>query len=294
MSARAAGVKYFKLIMNKTLIYIITLVILATVSTPVLAMSWERVDSGVNELKVSGECDGREVTVYLYPNDGGEPIYSAGAECKNGKFEFEDDLNHWNILNNSYRVVVGEGQDNPDFSKKEEMFVGQNIDSATPLSSSNSESGAILAVEPQEESGPMDSSEEIQAPGLLSGLVEQVMKFFASLGVSIENGIAKFVELTARKIVVENIEIKEAIIENATIQNFEVLKKIQLRDQATNEIYCTWLENGEWKKVSESCEKPFSGAEIVPEENLPVDSATTTADSVINQNEYATSTQNIN
>ena len=116
-----------------------------------------------------------------------------------------------------------------------------------------------------------------------SGLGDVVSRILVSLGLFIENGIAKFQEFIAEK----------AVIKEAEVQNLKVSGKIQLLDQITNEVYCTWIEDGEWEKVSGVCENISASAVTAPEENLPADSATTTDSNPI-INEYATSTENIN
>ena len=52
------------------------------------------------------------------------------------------------------------------------------------------------------------------------------------LGLFIQNGIARVKELFAERI---------------------TTKEIQMVDKATGEIYCTWIENGEWVKVKGEC-----------------------------------------
>jgi hypothetical protein len=55
--------------------------------------------------------------------------------------------------------------------------------------------------------------------------------------------------LTVKKVTAKEIETEKLIVS----KQLEILAKIQLRDQATGEIYCTWIENGEWKKVLGEC-----------------------------------------
>ncbi len=146
--------------MNKIILYITISVIFFMLPTPALAARWDREGIGANKLKVKGDCAGREVTIYLYPKDGGDAIYSAGTECKNGKFKFEDNLTPWNIADNSYNVVVGEGQGNPDFSKTEEVSVWQRIENAI---------SQVFSSGPSEPAPPPDPNEPfVQASGSFS------------------------------------------------------------------------------------------------------------------------------
>jgi|GEM_PF-6703516 len=57
------------------------------------------------------------------------------------------------------------------------------------------------------------------------------------------------------------------IFDKITVKTLRT-EKIELVDQQTGEIYCTWIENGEWIKVSGDCENPHppaGGPTPVPE-----------------------------
>jgi len=70
-----------------------------------------------------------------------------------------------------------------------------------------------------------------------TGFIQMIKKTLASLGLFIENGIAQI-----REVITDKITTKTAKIE-----------KMEMIDQATGEVYCTWIENGEWKKVKGEC-----------------------------------------
>jgi hypothetical protein len=98
---------------------------------------------------------------------------------------------------------------------------------------------------------------ESEEASIFSTFVQKVKQALASLGLWIENGVVK----------VEKIFAKEIEVEKARF------KKIEMVDQATGEIWCTWIENGEWKKkpgvcpdtlVSSDTSSNSSGAEISP------------------------------
>jgi len=63
------------------------------------------------------------------------------------------------------------------------------------------------------------------------------------LGLILENGIANVKELFAEKVRTERLE---------------------MVDQSTGEIYCTWIENGEWLKVKGECQTAEPPAEEEP------------------------------
>ncbi len=71
---------------------------------------------------------------------------------------------------------------------------------------------------------------------------EQLRSGLASLGLIVnEYGVLEVRELKTKKVVAEEFEMK---------------------DKATGEIYCTWIENGEWVKVKRECES--AGSEQIP------------------------------
>jgi phosphohistidine swiveling domain-containing protein len=80
-----------------------------------------------------------------------------------------------------------------------------------------------------------------------------IKKSLEKLGLFIENGIAKMKEIVAEKLTAEIVVTKEIKTERVTTN------EIQIVDKATGEIYCTWIENGEWKKVKGECEATNNG-----------------------------------
>ena len=100
---------------------------------------------------------------------------------------------------------------------------------------------------------------DLNNPNLLEKIVAAVKDFFRSLGILIENGIATVRELFAEKVTVKKLEISE---------------KVQFVDQATGEIYCVWLENGEWQKVKSKCGEIFVSTEPELAEVLEIASGT--------------------
>jgi len=100
---------------------------------------------------------------------------------------------------------------------------------------------------------------------LLDSFTQKVKQALASLGLAIENGIAQI-----RELVTDKLFAKKARIE-----------KLEMVDKATGEIYCTWIENGEWQKMKGECDavsepptEPLPEtppAETPPEEIPPVE-----------------------
>ena len=80
---------------------------------------------------------------------------------------------------------------------------------------------------------------DTEQPTILDQFTLAIKKALEKLGLIIQNGIAK---------------VKELVADVGRFNNLEVENKIQLRDQATGELYCTWIENGGWVKVKAECE----------------------------------------
>lgn len=62
---------------------------------------------------------------------------------------------------------------------------------------------------------------------------------------NLQQGLAAFGLIVNKYGVLEVEKLKAKII---------VTEQIEMKDKATGEIYCTWMENGEWVKVKSSCE----------------------------------------
>ncbi|MFH0792293.1 MAG: tail fiber domain-containing protein [bacterium] len=97
--------------------------------------------------------------------------------------------------------------------------------------------------------------------GMPTTLTEVIKNALESLGLTLKDGVASFKEL-----VVDKIFAKKARLE-----------KLEMVDQTTGDIYCTWISNGEWVKVRGECDSietssqfPVSSSQTNP--TPPVDS----------------------
>ena len=89
---------------------------------------------------------------------------------------------------------------------------------------------------------------------ILSAFAETVKAALAEMGLIMQNGVASLREVIAGKVTTQTAK----------------MDKMEMVDNATGELYCTWIENGEWKKVKGSCEDsqveqniPQSGSSIL-------------------------------
>ena len=78
---------------------------------------------------------------------------------------------------------------------------------------------------------------------LLTTFTQGLKQTLSSLGIVIDKGITRIENLFTREITTEIISSEIAKI-----------NKIEMVDQSTGELYCTWIENGEWVKYKSSCE----------------------------------------
>ncbi len=101
----------------------------------------------------------------------------------------------------------------------------------------SSTSNSTSTVSGEETQLTTDSTSQSSQSTLGDSLLDKVKNVLSVIGITIKNGITNITNLT-----VENFQAKTAKIE-----------KLELVDSATGDIYCTWIENGEWKKEKGEC-----------------------------------------
>lgn len=79
-------------------------------------------------------------------------------------------------------------------------------------------------------------------------LMSKIKNGITSLGLSVRNNVVKIFSLAVEKL----------FARTARVERLEVV------DKATGDIYCTWLENGEWKKEKGECDA-LEAEPVVPE-----------------------------
>ena len=126
----------------------------------------------------------------------------------------------------------------------DEVFETSFVEEEFRIESSLNEEGAM----------PEDPVEE---ETVLSWFGQKIKDTLVSLGMIIEDGAA-----TLKKVIADRFEAKVARIE-----------KMEIVDSATGTIYCTWIENGVWKKSEGDCENADSSSAedfFSPEENTEI------------------------
>ncbi len=71
-----------------------------------------------------------------------------------------------------------------------------------------------------------------------SSFIGKIKTILKSLGLVIEDGVAFIRDLTVEKL---------------TVKETMRINKMEMVDQATGQVYCTWIENGEWVKNRGGC-----------------------------------------
>ncbi|NTW15725.1 MAG: hypothetical protein HGA38_05180 [Candidatus Moranbacteria bacterium] len=93
--------------------------------------SWT-LKEGTNVMHIAGDCSGKEVRFNLYRKGSDDPIYTSGAFCNEGRFDFTDNLLQWESLDDGkYELIV-----NSDRSRSGNVFiqrpvVAQSVESST-------------------------------------------------------------------------------------------------------------------------------------------------------------------
>ncbi len=77
-------------------------------------------------------------------------------------------------------------------------------------------------------------------------LNDRITVGLASVGVTVNQAITDFQELTTRKITITRADIEEAFIKSAEIVKLKVLDLFKIKDRATGEFFCVFIENGVW------------------------------------------------
>ncbi|MFH1232470.1 MAG: hypothetical protein V1651_01225, partial [Patescibacteria group bacterium] len=85
--------------------------------------------------------------------------------------------------------------------------------------------------------------------GILDSFVDKIKQALSSLGLVVENGVAKVREIVAGRI---------------------TTNEFQMVDKVTNETYCSWLENGEWVKVKGKCDAIETKTETIETTESPI------------------------
>jgi len=84
-------------------------------------------------------------------------------------------------------------------------------------------------------------------------MIEKVTNTLSSIGISVKNGITYIKELT---------------VEKSTTQTARI-QKLEMVDSSTGEVYCTWIEDGEWQKAKGDCASIKATSVVIETEQPP-------------------------
>jgi hypothetical protein len=140
-------------------------------------------------------------------------------------------------------------------TKQMEIFIaseGKFYDLSGNLLGEGTALESISSQESLDETGAVGTG---SVSGVSSLSIKTILK---SLGMSLTNGVA-----TLKEVVADKINVKLASVEN-----------LQMVDKTTGEVYCTWIEDGEWKKTKGECSPTAAIASIsdsVQEDNSEIE-----------------------
>lgn len=79
-------------------------------------------------------------------------------------------------------------------------------------------------------------------------LMSGVSQLLANVGITIENGITS---------------IKNLVVDNLTVKTAKITGGMEMVDKATGEVYCTWVQGGEWQKQKGDCASVFASLPVI-------------------------------
>jgi hypothetical protein len=138
-------------------------------------------------------------------------------------------------------------------------------------------------IQESSETTESSSQNQFEETPFLEKIISVIKDALERLGLFIKNGIAKLKEL-----IVEKLTAGFAFLRNLETERVRT-KEIEFIDKATGEIWCTWIENGEWKKIKGECQS--SRGQTSPSvEALTQVIQTTTTESTTTESAIAEST----
>ena len=169
---------------------------------------------------------GGDERIYFYSN-GGQHYVSRTAGFVIPDFEVNDPISGEQIKEGDFVV----GMINKTYEDNSLHGVWTKFDSVIgKLLESFSNNSTLTKAE-------TESGDVVVDETSTNSIVEFANKILGKLGMTINNGIAQAKEFIAEKVTAKTAR----------------LDKIEMVDQQTGEIYCTWLENGVWKKMQGEC-----------------------------------------
>lgn len=163
-------------------------------------------DNSTQTLQISGVCGGSSVTIHISAVSSAEPFYTAGSECKDGQFVFNDNLGYWGLPAGEYRLVA--------------------YDANSPLSNPSEEKIFVIEIPPAEYLPDEPSGEPATSTDKEPDEDEPSNHFFVRfvnfLLEWLKNAVLKIKELTVDKITASNLCVGETCVNE---DDFEKLLK---------------------------------------------------------------------
>lgn len=84
-------------------------------------------DNSTQTIQISGSCSGYSVVIRISAVSSAEPLYTAGGECNNSQFVFEDNLGYWGLPAGEYRLVAYDANSPLSNPSEEKIFTIENL-----------------------------------------------------------------------------------------------------------------------------------------------------------------------
>lgn len=141
------------------------------------------------KINITGACNGGVLNVQIFSAISSQPFYTAGADCRENKFEFKDDLGYWKIPDGDYSVAVI-GKDDNLVNSSTATFT---IQSVAPLASDENITDPAVDLEndpvgtQENDAAEIETVNQGEAPdGLFAQIINFLMDWFKSAIVMIK------------------------------------------------------------------------------------------------------------
>lgn len=159
-------------------------------------------DSSTEVIRTNGVCGGHSVVIHIFAASSTEPFYTAGSECADGKYNFQDDLSYWKISSGEYRMIAYDANSPLSGPSEEKNFT---VPEASPEQ--------YLLPEPLNNSTSTEEAEEAAPENFFTRFLDALLNWFA-------DAVLKIKDLIAEKITVSNLCIGETCVNEGDLKGF--------------------------------------------------------------------------
>ncbi len=139
------------------------------------------------KINITGICNRGVLNVLIFSTTSSQPFYTAGADCRENKFEFKDDLGYWQIPDGDYSIAIA-GKDDNLVNSSTATFKIQSA--APPVPEENIVEPAVdlenSSVGVEEEVSDQTTVLENPPDGLFTQIINFLLEWFKSAVVMIK------------------------------------------------------------------------------------------------------------